>query len=65
MEHYYVTLKIEGFTTLVVAKEEILNIGMTMNRAMDTSFNITSEYAEGELDINHYELVSISDCACD
>ena len=62
MKTYNVILKIEGYSTLTVDEREITNLGNTLHKITDTTLDISSDNTCGELEINIYEIVSISDC---
>jgi hypothetical protein len=62
MKTYNVILKIEGYSTLTVDEREITNLGNTLHKITDTTLDISSDNTCGELEINFYEIVSISDC---
>jgi len=62
MKTYNVILKIEGYSTLTVDESEITNLGNALHKITDTTLDISSDNTCGELEINFYEIVSISDC---
>ena len=59
MENVYVTLKVNGFVTFELDSDDTLNIGKVLCASMEKPIKVLSDYADGELAIDEFEIVSV------